>query len=206
MANDFLHKEYELCFEQLRFYDERQTNLLKFLFTLTSAIAAAQFALYKLFSTPTKEFFMCLAFLSFVVVTGSLLIFLSMIQNRLYFVFMARQINAIRGHLLANEATEFTENQLYTRTDFSAVKPFSVHTYKIIGSAFIIALFTGLSAYSTSQIVSSNPCWWFVLLVTIFVFIGLSLYGYFYLKNQGAKSADEAVHRSKTNDANKMLR
>jgi hypothetical protein len=46
-VNEFLHKEYELCFEQLRFYDERQSNLLKFLFTLTSAVATAQFALYK---------------------------------------------------------------------------------------------------------------------------------------------------------------
>ena len=156
MDNSFLHKEYELCFEQLRFYDERQTNLLKFLFTLTSAVSGAQFALYKLFGAPTREFFVCLGFLSLVVVTASLLIFMSMIQNRLYFVFMARQINAIRGYLLAREAPEFTENQLYTKTDFSAVKPFSVHTYKVIGSAFIISLFTGSSVYSVSHYTTKN--------------------------------------------------
>ena len=80
-SNVFLHKEYELCFGQLRFYDERQTNLLKYLFTLTSTIAAAQFALYKIFNSPTKEFFLCLLFLSFVVTIGAFLIFLSMLRS-----------------------------------------------------------------------------------------------------------------------------
>jgi len=136
LSNVFLHKEYELCYGQLRFYDERQTNLLKYLFTLTSTVAAAQFALYKVFNSPNHDFFLCLAFLSTVVFMGSLLIFLSMLQNRLYFVYMARQINAIRGHLMRHEAPKFTENQLYTKTDFSAIKPFSVYTYKLVGAAF----------------------------------------------------------------------
>lgn len=130
LSNSFLHKEYELCFGQLRFYDERQTNLLKYLFSITSTVAAAQFALYKLFNSPTHEFFLCLLFLSTIVFTGALLIFMSMLQNRLYFVYMARQINAIRGHLMKHEAPLFQENQLYTKTDFSAIKPFSIHTYK----------------------------------------------------------------------------
>lgn len=197
MTNDFLHKEYELCFEQLRFYDDRQTNLLKFLFTLTSAIAAAQFALYKLFNSPTREFFLCLAFLSVVVFTASLLIFLSMIQNRIYFVFMARQINAIRGHLLKNEASEFTENQLYTRTDFSAVKPFSVHTYQLIGTAFITALFGSSTTYACCRLGDSKVSCFYIFLVFTLLFLGLSISGYYFLKTQGAKSADEAVHHKK---------
>ncbi|HVO67537.1 MAG TPA: hypothetical protein VMT12_13755 [Syntrophales bacterium] len=44
MSNEYLMKEYELCFEQLRYYDDRNTNMLKYLFSLTSAVATAQFA------------------------------------------------------------------------------------------------------------------------------------------------------------------
>ena len=192
--NVFLHKEYELCFGQLRFYDERQTNLLKYLFTLTSTVAAAQFALYKVFNSPTHEFFLCLAFLSFVVATGSLLIFLSMLQNRLYFVFMARQINEIRGHLMKHEAPMFTENQLYTKTDFSAIKPFSIHTYKFVGAAFITTLFAGSFTYAISQLGENSYPWYSVVIVSLSVFLCLAIGGYFYLKTQGAKSADQAVH------------
>lgn len=193
-TNEFLHKEYELCFEQLRFYDDRQSNLLKFLFTLTSAVAAAQFALYKVFASPTDEFFLCLAFLSLVVVTGSLLLFLSMIQNRLYFVFMARQINAIRGHLLSHEVPMFTENQLYTKTDFSAVKPFSVHTYQLVGAAFITSLFAGSTSYAIAKLADSASPWCLVTIVFLVFLLGSSIGGYQYLKTQGAKSADQAVH------------
>lgn len=195
--NEFLHKEYELCFEQLRFYDERQTNLLKFLFTLTSAVATAQFAIYKVFSSPTKEFYLCLAFLSIVVFTGSFLLFLAMLQNRLYFVFMARQINAIRGHLLKHEAPMFTENQLYTKTDFSAIKPFSVHTYNLMGSAFITTLFAGSVAYAISHIAGLGSPWCLVVIVLLVVFLCLTVGGFWYLKAQGAKSADLAVHHAK---------
>ncbi len=40
----FLDTEYQMCFEQLRYYDTRQEELLKYLFTVTSATATAQFA------------------------------------------------------------------------------------------------------------------------------------------------------------------
>jgi hypothetical protein len=193
-TNEFLHKEYELCFEQLRFYDERQSNLLKFLFTLTSTVAAAQYALYKLFASPTNDFFLCLAILSLVVVTGSLLLFLSMIQNRLNFVFMARQINAIRGHLLRHEAPMFTENQLYTKTDFSAIKPFSVHTYQLVGAAFIVSLFAGSASFAIAKLAGSSSPLCPTAIVSVLFLIVTSIGGYQYLKTQGAKSADQAIH------------
>lgn len=204
MKNDYLHKEYELCFEQLRFYDERQINLLKFLFSLTSAVAAAQFALYKLFGAPTKDFHICLAFLAIIVFVGSQLVYLSMVQNRLYFVFTARQINALRRHLLREEAPSFAENQLYTKTDFSAIKPFSVHTYLLLGSAFITSLFGGVFVYGLCQIVIGKPCWCTVTSAYLLLTIALTLGGYFYLKTQGARRADEAVHQE-TKEANKPV-
>lgn len=194
MTNQFLHKEYELCFGQLRFYDERQNSLLKFFFSFVSAIAAAQLAIYKMFNSLTEDFLLFFTFLSLIVLVCSILVFLSMVQNRLYFVFMARQINALRGHMLKEEASEFTENQLYTRTDFSAIKPFSVHTYQMFGVAFVTSLYGGSATYSIHKLFCTDSPWFLVGLVFFLLTMGLSAGGYFYLKNQGNKSADEAVH------------
>lgn len=204
MKNEYLHKEYELCFVQLRFYDERQVNLLKFLFTLTSTVATAQFALYKLFGSPSRDFHLCLTFLALVVFVGSLLIFLSMVQNRLYFVFIARQINAIRKHLLREEAPNFVENQLYTKTDFSAIKPFSVHTYLLLGSAFLTSLFAGVCVYGLCQATTSNPCWPGAFSAFLLSTLALTVGGFQYLKNQGDRTADKAVHHE-NNEANKQV-
>ncbi len=125
-------KEYELCFEQFRFYDERNESILKYIFSLASAVATAQFAIYKLFGSATTNFFLCLAFLSGLVFLATLLLGMAMLQNRLYFVFVARQLNAIRGYLMKAEAAEF-ENQLYTSTKFPALKPFSAEVAGSIG-------------------------------------------------------------------------
>ena len=75
MSNEYLTKEYELCFGQLRFYDNRNNDLLKYLFTLTSAVSTAQFAIFKLLKSPTQDFFACQAFLSIVVFIATLLLF-----------------------------------------------------------------------------------------------------------------------------------
>ena len=67
MGNEFLYKEYELNYEQQRFYDTRHANIFQYLFTLTSSVAVAQFAIYKFFQSPTLAFFKCHLFLSVVV-------------------------------------------------------------------------------------------------------------------------------------------
>ena len=97
MGSEYLLKEYELSFEQLRFYDQRQESTLKYIFSLTSAAATAEFAVYRLSKGPTGSFFEFQASLSGLVFVASLLLFMSMLQNRLYFVYVARQLNSIRG-------------------------------------------------------------------------------------------------------------
>jgi len=197
----FLYKEYEMCFEQLRFYDNRSSNLLKYLFTLTSSVATAQFAIYKLTQTLDSRFFTSHAFLSFVVFIATLLLFLGMLQNRLYFVYTARQINAIRGFLLATECSEFTENQLYTSTNFSALKPFSIHTFQIIGAAFLCGLYAGSFAYSIQpSLCNITPSWtysiWTFLVVSVVAVVG----AFIYLGQSSKNTADEAIHRIKQNN------
>ena len=85
---------------------------MKYVFSLTSAVATAQFAVYKLVQGATPGFFACQTFLSVIVFVATVLLYLTMLQNRLYFVYIARQLNSIRGHLMLKEASGFAGNQL----------------------------------------------------------------------------------------------
>ena len=195
---DFLIKEYELCFEQLRFYDNRQENLLKYLFTLTTSVATAQFAIYKLIHTIDSRFFIFQTFLSVIVFIASTLLFLSMLQNRLYFVYIARQINAIRDFFLSHDSAEFKSNQLYTSTSFPALKLFSVHTFQMLGAAMLCGLYAGSFSYgliSLSQLIDyRNTC---SIIVFIIVSLLFTIGGSIYLFINGRKKADEAIHGEK---------
>jgi len=193
--SSFLKVEYQACFEQLRYYDTRQDDLLKYLFTLSSGVATAQFAVFKLYGTPTPAFFATQSFLSAVVFLASALLFLAMLQNRLYFVFTARQLNAIRKHMLETEATSLTQNQLYTSTSFSAFKLRSVHTFQLVGVAFISSLFAAASTYGLARLADFSCC---ALWATVaFVVVGITevISGALYLKGASEKTADEAIHR-----------
>jgi hypothetical protein len=191
---EYLLKEYELCFEQLRFYDTRHSTVLTYLFSLTSAVATAQFAVFQYFKGPTNEFFACQAFLSIVVFVATVLLFLTMLQNRLYFVYIARQLNAIRGYLMETEAVGFTNNQLYTSTDFPALKPSSVHTFQILGAALLSALFAALSAYASCQTFNCDLSIFIAVIVGLIV-AGIEIGGGIeYLSRTGKKTADDAIH------------
>ena len=195
---DFLIKEYELCFEQLRFYDNRQENLLKYLFTLTTSVATAQFAIYKLIHTTDSRFFIFQSFLSVIVFIASTLLFLSMLQNRLYFVFVAKQINAIRGFFLSTDSADFKNNQLYTSTSFSALKVFSVHTFQMIGAAMLCGLYAGSFSYGLASL-SQSYDYKNIYSVTVFIIVSFlfTVGGSIYLFINGRKKADEAIHGEK---------
>ena len=197
MASDYLLKEYGVCHEQLRFYDDRHSDILKYLFSLTSLVATAQFAVFKFLQGPTSGFFACQAILSFIVFIASLLLYLAMLQNRLYFVFTARQINAIRDFFIRTEAGEFKNNQLYTSTDFPAFKPSSVHTFQLIGAALISSLFAGISTYAALSAFSGTSSLGFGIVVSVII-AGTEIFGGIkYLRYGGKGTADEIIHGSK---------
>lgn len=200
MPSEFLLKEYDLCFEQLRFYDTRQEELLKYLFTLTSATATAQFAVLQFLGKPTMTFFAAQGFLFLVVFTASLLLYLMMLQNRLYFVFIARQINAIRKHMLQTDAAEFVENQLYTSTSFSAFKWSSVHSFQMLGAVMISSLFAAVSIFGILHVVNGSYVLLSTSLIWLVVIVTEVIGGAIYLKNASAKDADAAVHRKQRTD------
>ncbi len=200
MANEYLLKEYEICFDQLRFYDERHNNLLKYLFSLFSAVATAQFAVYKFLQGATVGFYGCQAFLSVTIFVATLLLYLSMLQNRLYFVYIARQINAIRGYLMESAAGDFRSNQLYTVTNFPAFKPSSVHTYQLLGAAFISAMFAGLAVFAIYPAFGESPC--IIAAVIVFILVGATeiVGGIKYLTATGSRTADDSIHGKKKSE------
>jgi len=197
MAYEYLTKEYELCFEQLRFYDERHENILKYTFSLTSAVATAQFAIYKLLNGATESFFLCLLLLAGLVFLATLLLFMEMLQNRLYFVFIARQLNAIRGYLMRVDAGGFKNNQMYTSTDFPALKPFSVHTFQLLGVALMSSVFAGLCAYAIRPAFGCRQSIGIGAGACILAFAVEVVGGIWYLFVFGKKTADAAIHLEK---------
>jgi hypothetical protein len=194
----FLQIEYEACFEQLRFYDTRQEQLLKYLATLTSAVATAQFALLKFLGKPDVTFYGAQGFSSFIVFVASVLLFLMMLQNRLYYVYAARQINAIRKHLLQTDAPAFTDNQMYTSTTFSALKWLSVHTMQLCGAALISSLFAGATSYAILHLLDTSCVISVSVLVCLAVGLLEAVSGALYLKRASLKSADKAIHREQS--------
>jgi hypothetical protein len=194
MEHEYLVKEYELCFEQLRYYDTRHEGLLKYMFSLTSAVATAQFAVFQFLKGATKDFFGCAAIVSGLVFIATLLLFLAMLQNRLYFVYVARQLNALRGYLMEVEAGEFKNNQMYISTNFSALKPFSVHTFQLIGAALISSLFAGASAFAIRPAFGGYPCVRIGVWVCLFSFAAEVTGGMRYLAVSSRKTADVAIH------------
>jgi hypothetical protein len=195
MANEYLLKEYEFCFDQLRFYDTRQETLLKYLCTLTSVIATAEFAVYQLLHGATVDFLECEAVLCGLVFIATLLLLLAMVQNRLYFVFVARQLNAIRGYLMEVAADGFKKNQLYTSTNFPALKPLSVHTFQLVGAALISSLFAGAAIYGVVARSGGKPDL-FAASTALGVLIVEVGGGMLHLNLQSKKTADKAIHHN----------
>jgi hypothetical protein len=193
VANEYLLKEYELCFEQLRFYDARAESLLKYLCTLTSSITLALFAIYQLEHGATAGFYKCESFLCGLVSVATLLLILAMIQNRLYFVYVARQLNAIRGYLMKIAADGFEDNQMYTSTDFPALKPASVHSIQLLCAVLISSLFAGASVYGISAGSNQLINQYSLVAVVSIVFVAEVIVSFVSLK-ESKKTADSAIH------------
>ena len=155
MSNtDYLMKEYQLCFEQLRYYDTRHTATLKYLISLASAVATALFALYKYFGAPNPVYYNLQSLLAVLVWVGSLLLYLSMVENRVYYIRIARQINMIREFFLKSDAAEYRpRNQLWRSPKMAMFRFGSLHTHQLMGGALISSVFFGLFVCS---ILSSN--------------------------------------------------
>ena len=195
MKHDFLLKEYELNFEQYRYNDSRRWEIFKYLVTLASSAAVAIFVIYKYFHGTTEIFYWCLLSLCLIIYFASLLFNSLILQARLDCVTAMRQLNAIRGYLLEKEVPDFKNNQLYTSTDFPAVKFSNIHTTQLIETALISALFLTAAICSLTYIKNQTPVglgW--IIFAFIIARIGQILLSYKYLKDHGNSKSEGVVH------------
>jgi hypothetical protein len=174
MTEEFLLKEYELCFEQLRFYDKREESILKYTFSIVSVVGTALFAVYKYLEEKRVPFpFGALAALSVLLFFITLLLFLAAVSNRYYFVTSARQVNAIRKYYLEKEknpegfGTE--KNRMWTDPKWKFLNYRSLHTYILLGVAVLSSVFAGVFAYAIG---AASGCPWGYAAVAFLVALG----------------------------------
>ncbi|MCK5581754.1 MAG: hypothetical protein KAJ18_10845 [Candidatus Omnitrophica bacterium] len=195
--NEFLYKEYEECFAQLRFYDERQLSLLKFSITISSSVSAGILALHGIFGAVDGVFWLAVSLICGVVCLGLFLVFVSMVQNRLYYIYPVRQVNSLRKFLIESESKDFlAKNQMYLNTDFSAFKWRSTQTLMIGGVALLVSSFAGFAIFSYWEFLQIDVIKAVisgVLIGMVFLVVSTLVAGR-YLINSSNLGADKSVH------------
>lgn len=192
--DEFLKIEYEQCLSLIKYYDERHQSLVKFSAGLSSAVPSLLLAIFQLGGQAATHFWEFTALISGVTALGLLSIFTVLVQTRLYFIYPARQVNAIRRVGLDSQ-TEFSDNQMYLDTTFSAFKWSSSHTLLNAFVALQIGAFSSLLTYSFYVGSLTQGCIIFVtsgvgLFVSVLVF-GSSAW---YLHTKSKKNPDESIH------------
>lgn len=192
-SDEFLLLEYDKCFELLKFYDQRQGDLQKQIYSISISATIAQFALFEWFGSATPEFMLFLSALAFVVFMSCIAIYFGMISNRLYFVVVAKQLNAIRAHYILGKENKFQNKQMYLSTEFSAAKPISVQSMMLVSAALVISIFLGETFYAALSLFSCDSIVLAVLASAAFslLLIGGSLR---FLHRKSTVNADDAIH------------
>lgn len=193
--NEFLKVEYERCLDLLKYYDERHQSFVKFAAGLSSGVPTLLLAIFQLGNDANQYFWQFTALISAVTTIGLLSTFTVLVQLRLYFIYPARQVNALRKYFLQNEANDFSENQMYLDANFNAFKWTSSHTLLNGFVAMQVGVFAGLSAYALVVVRSISECR-FALAVVTAVFAATCCFGLsaWYLYSKSKFHPDRSVH------------
>ena len=193
--NEFLKTEYEQCLMLLKYYDERHQSLVKFTSGLSSGVPSLLLAFYGLGGATVVHFWKFASLLSAMTAISLLAIFTVMVQVRLYFIYPARQVNAIRKAALEDVSELFTNNQMYLDTTFSAFKWASAHSLLNAFVALQIGAFVGLAIFGLYF--ESRDTDYLVLvsgggsIATASIVFGLSAW---YLHAKSKYQADRSIH------------
>jgi hypothetical protein len=143
---------------------------------------AALFALHEYLKDDPDLYLWCQTLLSFVVFVGSVLVFLAMVRNRLYFVFMARQINALRTHFLDDERKFKSKNRLQWKADLRAFRWGSVHMYMIFGTSFLSACLAASAIFAWGRLKAIPAVWSFTIIEAVLIMVVEMFFAYVYLQ------------------------
>ncbi len=194
VENDFLLKEYEECFAQVRVHDEAQKSMIGFTITIASLIPTVLLALYQISGEKINPIYWLLqSGVLFTTFIALLIVYTYLVQNRLYFIYPARQLNAIRRYFL-EQNPDFKKNQMYTDYKFSGFKWMSTHILILIGVTVIASIFWIGALFSFGLYLGLNHNYWISLVSGIIIFIAIITRAKYYLSEKSNKSADNAVH------------
>ncbi len=194
---DFLLKEYEECFAQVRIHDEAQKSMIGFTITIASFVPTVLLALYQLADEKINLIYWLLqSGVFFTTFIALLIVFIYLVQNRLYFIYPARQLNALRQYFLEKNP-EFINNQMYTDYKFSGFKWMSTHILILIGVAVIASIFWIGAVFSFILYLGLNHYYWISIVSGIIIFIAIISRAKNYLSEESIKSADDSIHKSK---------
>ena len=193
--DEFLKTEYQGCLDLLKYYDERHLSLVKFTTAVSSSVVSLIFGFYTLSPSTHPYFWHFAAALTGIAAIGLLAVFAAMVQNRLYFIYPARQVNAIRYSMLGQLTTEFSNNQMYLTTDIAPFKLLSLHTLM----NFFVALQIGTLLAScwfamTVDFSHVTPSIVRALIVATSAALILFALSAFYLIQRGQYHPDKAIH------------
>lgn len=196
--SDFLETEYKECLALLKYYDERHQSLLKFSAALSSGVPTLLLAIHGLKDLPSQTFWTFTFLISVASSIGLLVIFLTMVQTRLYFIYPVRQANAIRKYFLSLDENKFSENQMYLSTNFSAWKAKSTQTITNLFVCLQVGLFIGCSVFAyvfPRNLLEQPICISSVVgFVSSLIFFGWSSY---YLWKSSKYHPDKSIHKDK---------
>jgi len=193
--DEFLKVEYEQCLSLMKYYDDRQMAFMKYATGLSSSVISIIFAFHKINNSTTNIDWGFIAIISLVTIFGLLSLLLAMAQNRLYFIYPARQVNALRSAFLPFVADKFQNNQMYRTTSIKAFKWFSTQSLMIVFVGFQVGIYSGLFHYSAFFARTNNaPCLaWPVIsmmIVSISLYVSLGIY----LNKKSEQPPDASIH------------
>ena len=144
-ALKFLERDFNQCFEQMRYYDTQIVEILKFLFTAETALIGAGLAVYKYGEASKVDYVLpSVAAISIGLLLGFFMFSLAVI-NRIYFVKVARYVNEQRS-LFVNQHPLGFMNEAGMPTDFHHPSYFSWNSTQICFIYVIGAINTALFA------------------------------------------------------------
>lgn len=199
-AIDFLKRDFEQCFEQMRYYDNQINSMCKFIWTAYTALFAFIIGCQK-YALDNQQVangvrWACLGALIVAIALG-LCLYGIIVRNRVYFVIVTRYINEHRGFFLETRPLGFNnESGIYVEWQkVPYFNPMGSQSFFMYITCFLNGIIIGLISY---LLLNNQVCLLTHFIVGIISFFLLLTLTIIYLKSkEGKKGAGAVGHNQK---------
>jgi hypothetical protein len=187
-AARFLERDFNQCFEQMRHYDTLMADLVKFVFTVYTALVGVAIGLYEFSKSKNLDLLPAVAAILAVGYLVGLAIFLLLIRYRVYYVVVARYINWHRRFFLNEKPLGFQNlTGMYTNP---ILPPYFNWRSSYAAYLYLVSI---LNSILLAGLVRTAFPWW-VSLTAGSVSLATHVTGaMLYLISRESQSADSAV-------------